>query len=208
MAGNKISRLKLEATIEELIKDGVTTSVGIAAALKGKGHNVSQPTVSRYLKAVQQARQEEAQQIVNRHVQEKLPSDLTALETMEKQCLDWAGENNNVFAHRLAERHIVEAAPTWAEQIIRLANAEPKEKKLAIKAIISQCLSWIADDLEMQKARLAAMRQASNIIEMKLKFALGNKDEGGIFIVDRSRGDQLVRNEETGGLMVIPGGQE
>jgi len=208
MAGNKITRLKLEATIEELIVNGITTSVGISAALKEKGYNVSQPTVSRYLHTVQQARQEEAQQIVNRHVQEKLPSDLTALETMEKQCLDWAGENNDVFAHRLAERHIVEAAPAWAEQIIRLAGGEPKEKILALKAITTQCLSWIADDLEMQKARLAAMRQAANIIEMKVKFALGNKDEGSIFIVDRSRGDQLVQNEQTGGLMVIPGGQE
>ncbi|HPD57825.1 MAG TPA: hypothetical protein PKW17_11340 [Smithellaceae bacterium] len=208
MAGNKITRLKLEATIEELIVNGITTSVGISAALKEKGYNVSQPTVSRYLHTVQQARQEEAQQIVNRHVQEKLPSDLTALETMEKQCLDWAGENNDVFAHRLAERHIVEAAPAWAEQIIRLAGGEPKEKILALKAITTQCLSWIADDLEMQKARLAAMRQAANIIEMKVKFALGNKDEGGIYIVDRSRGDQLVKDEQSGGLMVIPGGQE
>lgn len=208
MAGNKITRLKLEAPIEELIKNGITTSVGISAALKEMGYNVSQPTVSRYLHTVQQARQEEAQQIVNRHVQEKLPSDLTALETMEKQCLDWAGENNDVFAHRLAERHIVEAAPAWAEQIIRLAGGEPKEKILALKAITTQCLSWIADDLEMQKARLAAMRQAANIIEMKVKFALGNKDEGGIYIVDRSRGDQLVKDEQSGGLMVIPGGQE
>ena len=73
---------------------------------------------------------------------------------------------------------------------------------------MAQCLLWIADDLEMQKARLSAMRQAANIIEMKLKFALGSKEEGGIFIVDRSRGDQLVQDEKTGGLMVIPGGQE
>ena len=208
MAGNKISRLKLEGIIEDLIKDGITTSVGISAALKDKGHDVSQPTVSRYLKTVQQARQEEAQQIVNRHVQEKLPSDLTALEIMEKQCLDWAAENNDVFAHRLAERHIVEAAPAWAEQIIRLAAGEPKEKITALKVIMTQCLLWISDELEMQKARLAAMRQAENIIEMKLKFALGSKEEGGIFIVDRSKGDQLVKNEKTGGLMVIPGGQE
>jgi len=208
MAGNKINRLKLEATVEDLIQNGITTSVGIAAALKEQGHNISQPTVSRYLRAVQQARQEEAQEIVNRHVQEKLPTDLTALETMEKQCLDWAAEQNDAFAHRLAERHIVEAAPAWAERIIQLAAADPKEKILALKAIMAQSLLWIADDLELQKARIAAMRQAANIIEMKLKFALGNKDEGGIFIVDRSRGDQLVQNEQTGGLMVIPGGQD
>jgi len=207
MPGNKISRLKLEATIEELIKAGITTSVGIAAALQERGHQVSQPTVSRYLKTVQQARQEEAQQIVNRHVQEKLPSDLTALETMEKQCLDWSKENNQAFAHRLAEQKIEEAAPAWAELIAGVASGEPKEKNAALHDIVKQCLTWISDDLKMQTARLAAMRQAANIIEMKLKFTLGNKEEGGIYFVNPSSGDVLTRDEKTGRLTVIPGGQ-
>jgi len=207
MAGNKISRLKLEGTIEDLIKDGITTSVGIAAHLREAGHHVSQPTVSRYLKSVQQARQEEAQQIVNRHVQKKLPSDLTALETMEKQCLDWAAENNDVFAHRLAARHISDAAENWLEQLAQLNTPDPKEKNAALKTIMAQCLGWIADDLEMQKARLAAMRQATNIIEMKLKFALGNREEGGIYFVNPDNGDRLERDEQTGRLTVIPGGQ-
>jgi predicted transcriptional regulator len=200
---NKIIRLNLQKTVEELISSGVTTSTAIAAVLKEKGYSVSQPTVSRYLKEQREARKEQTQQIINSHVNETVPADLTALETMETQCLVWAKEDNTAFANRLAVKHIVEAAPRWLELILQLAG---EEQGKAIKQIIGQCLSWTADDLRLQTARIAAMRQATQIIEMKLRYVLGETGDGKIFFVDRERGDKLVQNA-TGGLMVIPGGQ-
>lgn len=201
---NKIVKWKLQKTVEELITSGVTTSTAIAAALTAQGHKISQPTVSRYLKEERELRKEETQNIVGDHVRENIPADLTALETMEKQCLDWAGEQNASFAQRLAAKHIREAAPQWIDLILRL-NGEEKEKHAAIKSIISQCLSWTADDIKLQSARILAMRQATSIIEMKLRYSIGENNDGKIFFLDSGNGDKLAK-DDTGNLMVIRGG--
>lgn len=203
----KIKRLNLAGKIEALIAEGITTSTGITARLQAEGTKISQPTISRYLNKVRDARQQETQQIVSEHVKAKLPNDLTALETMEAQCLDWTKENNEVFAHRLAEQHVLEAAPKWQEQIEILAHApDPLKQKTALKEIMAMCLAWISDDLKMQTARLAAMRQAANIIELKLRFGVGEKSDGNIIFVDSERGDKLVKDEQSGRFTVIPGG--
>jgi DNA-binding transcriptional ArsR family regulator len=203
---DKITTLKLEKPIEEFISQGITSSTVISDELKKLGYNISQPTVSRYLKRLQAARKEETKSIMEDHINKQLPADLTALETMEAKCLEWAQESNEKFAHRLAEEHILATAEEWFELITTLATAEQKEKNKALKTIMSQCFRWMADDLKLQTARLAAMGRASSIIDMKLRYALGEGHDGKIIFVDSARGETLVNNN--GRFMVIPGGNE
>jgi len=203
MAGNKIVKLKLQKTVEDFISNGITTATAISQQLKSMGYDISQPTVSRYLSNQQPDRKEETQRIVTDHVRENVPADLTALEDMERQCLDWASENRDAFAHRLADQHIANASITWVEKILRLSG---DDRTKAIKDIISQCLGWIADDIRLQGAKITAMRQASSIIEMKLRFSLGDGHDGSIIFMDRERGDQLQHDTKTGRMFVIPGG--
>lgn len=208
MATNKIVRKKLEKTVEDLIAAGISTSSAIADALKAQGHSVSQPTVSRYLRTLEEQRRDETIKLVSDHVQKNVPADLTALETMEAQCLDWAGEKQDAFAHRLAAKHIQEAAQEWSDAILQLTDADPKARAEALEVIAGQCLLWIADDLKLQSARIAAMKQAAAIIQLKLHFALGDKSEGNIYFLDAERGDRIERDDQTGRVMVFPGGKD
>ena len=77
---------------------------------------------------------------------------------------------------------------------------DEKARNRAIKEIMGQCLSWMADDIKLQTARISAMRQASSIIEMKLRYTLGDSNDGKIIFVDSSRGDQVTKDEQTGAL--------
>ncbi|HAJ26814.1 MAG TPA: hypothetical protein DCG53_06140 [Syntrophus sp. (in: bacteria)] len=216
MARNKITTMGLQKRVEELIASGVTTSVGIANALQADGKKISQPTVCRYLKEVKDTRLQETQQIVQAHVQKTVPADLAALEEMEVQCLEWAREENGDFSHRLAAKHIFDKLDDWLKIIrdveaMSAATIEERiqSRKTAVKEIIRQSIRFVVDELHMQKSRTNAMRMAANIIDLKLRYAGlidGNKD-GGIFFVDRERGDELIKDEKTGRLMVIPGGK-
>ena len=64
---------------------------------------------------------------------------------------------------------------------------DAKERILALEAIAGQCLSWIADDLKLQNARLAAMKQAAWIINMKLSYALGDNKDGAIYSSEKGK---------------------
>jgi predicted transcriptional regulator len=212
MATGKIEKLGLVKRIEELVSQGTASSEAISVALKAEGFNVSQPTVSRYLKKTRDSRREATQDILNNHIQEHVPADLTALEAMEAQCLTWAHENNDAFAHRLAGRHIAESLNLWLGIILNInpaSYADPAElnkaRLLAVREIMTQCIGWISDDFAVQKARLAAMRQASGIIEMKLRFAgvIGGEQSGNVFILGNDDRDRLEKDAESGKLRLV-----
>ena len=209
MAGaSKIERMGLQPVIEELISRKITTSTAISDELKKLGHNISQPTVSRYLKCVAEKRKEETKNILSEHISQNLPTDLTAIETMEAQCLAWAKEDKEKFAHRLAIEHINEAAPKWEKLILELNGADPKVKKNAIEEIVDQCLLWISNDFRLQAARLAAMKQAGSFIDMKLRYAMGESADGKIIFLNSEAGDRVEKDENTGKLLVFRGGQD
>lgn len=212
MAGtSKIKSLGLASRIEELISSGVTTSVAIANALKAEGHDISQPTVSRYLKEERETRCEETRKIVQDHVQKTVPTDLKALESMEAQCLAWADEQIDAFAHRLAAQHISESFEDWLGKIFEAGQShDPEARHVVVKDIMRQCLAWIADDKALQKTRINAMRMAANIIDMKLRYSgvIEGSNEGGIYFVNPDRGDRLEQDEKSGRFMVIKGGAE
>ena len=209
MAGqSKIKALGLAPKIEALIASGITTQAEISEALKKEGHKISQSTVSRYLKEERDTRREETRDIVQDHVRNAVPTDLKALEEMELQCLTWAEEDVNAFAHRLAGQHISENIDAWASKIREVSAANPKDKEEIIRDIIRQCLAWVSDDKSLQKARIFAMRMATNIIDLKLRYSgiIEGSQEGGIYFVNPAQGDKLTQDEKTGRFMVIRGG--
>ena len=212
MAASKIEKLGLVKRIEELVSQGISSSEAISAALKAEGFNVSQPTVSRYLKKTRNSRRETTQDIVDNHIQEHVPADLTALEDMEAQCLTWAHEDNDAFAHRLAGRRIADHLGKWLDIILSInpvSYPDPveldKARRLAVREIMTQSIGWISDDFAVQKARLSAMRQASGIIEMKLRFAgvIGGAQEGNVFIVGSDDRDLLEKDATSGRFRLV-----
>lgn len=215
MAVSKIEKLGLAKRIEELISSGVTSSPAIASALKLEGHNVSQPTVSRHLKAVRESRAKETSKIVQDHVRDVVPADLEALENMETVCLDWSKEDIFAFAHRLASRFITDHLTEWRNMIMAVEAslyADPKEfqaaRGKAVQEIMDQCIRQITDELIHRKMRMSAMRQASQIIALKLQYsgALGAGAGGNIFLMGSGPEDPQ-KDETAGQLMVFPGGK-
>lgn len=213
MAACKIEKLGLTKRIEDLISSGTCTSEAISAALKSEGFNVSQPTISRYLKKTRDERKEETQKILADHVQAHVPGDLTALETMEAQCLKWAEEENAAFAHRLAARNIAAKLDEWVALILAAnpnrfrteTESLEDDRSLAVKGIMAQAILFVNDEFAVQRARLNAMQRAAGIIEMKLRYAgLMGEKEGNVFILGSE--DRLQQDENTGRFLVIKGG--
>ena len=210
MATSKIESLGLAKRIEELISSGVHSSPAISTALKKEGFNVSQPTVSRWLKHVRETRTDATQKIIADHVEKTVPADLAALEKMEAQCLAWAHEGNDAFACRLARQNITEHLKLWLERIQSINPAlyvEPQEllkaRSNAIQDIMADCLEWIADDIAMQKKRIGAMRQATTIIDLKLRYSgvMGSGDSGNIFLVGND--EDLQKDVSDGRLRLV-----
>ncbi len=212
MTVSKIEKLGLVKRIEELISAGVTTSQAISEALKKEGKNISQPSVSRYLKTLRDTRLDETKKILQDHVQKTVPADLTAIETMEAQCLRWAEEDNQAFAHRIAAKNIDENLNKWSA-LIRdieqhpITDAAAKERQKTLREIMEQCLLFIADDLALQRSRIAAMKMARDFIDTKLKYAglIDSEQEGNVFIVGKE--DRLEQDQETGRFIVHKGGR-
>lgn len=213
MAAGKIEKLGLVKRVEDLIAAGTCSSDAISVALKSAGFNVSQPTISRYLKKTREERREETQKILSDHVQAHVPGDLDALETMEAQCLQWAQEDNAAFAHRLAGRNIAARMDEWVDLILSAnpqANTEEgaleDARTLAVKGIMKQAIGFVADEFAIQRARLLAMQRAADIVEMKLRYAglMGEKD-GNVFILGSE--DRLEKDENSGHFLVIKGGK-
>ena len=83
-AVNKIIQYGLEDRVLALSGEGKTTAV-IAKIISDElaEDSISQPTVSRYLKAVRQERSEQTREIFSEHIKVTLPQDLKALEEIE-----------------------------------------------------------------------------------------------------------------------------
>lgn len=219
MKVSKIDKLGLGRRIHELMDGGLLTSKAIASALTAEGFAVSQPTVSRWLKEERETRREETQTIVREHVKKVVPDDLDALEEIEAQCLAWAREDTASFAHRLAGQHIAASLERWIDLIrgadtARMADPEQGEKarEAAVAGIMRQCLVWIADDASLQKKRITAMRMASQVIDLKLRYSgiIDGAGSGNIFFVDKEEppaGGGEAADSADHRLFVIKGGE-
>jgi len=212
---SKIEKFGLVQKVEEMISSGMHTAQSISATLKKDGFDVSQPTISRWLKHVRETRSEATQQIIQDHIQKTVPADLEALEKMEAVCLSWAHEENATFAHRVAAAKIAKHFLDWLKIIKSISPEQyinPDDYKKAITEAVSEImrssLLWIADDMMLQKKRLSAMRQATQIIDLKLRYSgvMGAGESGNIFFLGKE--DRLEEDPTTGKLMIFKGGKD
>lgn len=212
MRAGKIEQHNLGPRIVALAEEGLSTEE-IAARLVSDGIAISQPTVARWLKKQREESRGKAEQIFSAHIDRELPKDLVALEEMERQCLSWAAEDVAGKAERIsAWRMVQDNLETFAAKIREAATTDDrKERAGLITAIIKQVIGWLSEDSRQQRDRLAAMKQATGIIEVKLRNAglLGDSEKGRIIIkpYDGSRPlDQAAEDQGGRRLFVVPGG--
>jgi len=201
---SKIDREKLAPVILDLQSKGVTTSAAIAQKLEELGYKISQPSVSRWLKAHNDVTRDTTRKLVEDHVKATVPADLEALEEMEAACLSWAKEDESAMAERVAGKKIAESVLPWQKLIL---NATPDKLGETVFEIMRECLRLIALDTTLQKRRLAAMKQAASIIDLKLRYSgiIDASASGNVFLVD-GRNDRLERDSKSGRLLVFKGG--
>lgn len=179
----KIDRWGLGVRIMRMVlREGKASGV-IAAILTKEGFKLSQPTVSRYIKEHRKNIEPEVSEMVRNHVRDTVPADMDAVEAMEARALDWGDEEPETQAERIAAwEKIAAVVDGWIETIREAASAEAKLK--AIKVFTKKCLLWVLEDLDNKKGRMAAMKLASGLIELKLRYAgiIDGAGSGNIFI--------------------------
>jgi DNA-binding transcriptional ArsR family regulator len=209
---NKIDHMGLAIKIDELAGAGITKTKDIALKLRELGFNVSQPTVSRWLKQRREQQKSDTQKIVQDHVKAVVPADLIALEDMEIQCLDLAKLQKGDFGHRLAAKNINERLDAWLD-ILRDLEGQPRDSSdyakaryNAIKTIMAEALLMVGNEFQLEKMRSSSRRTAIMIIDLKLRHALGSEGESNVFIA----GEDETRtgcgpDKSTGNVLTFPG---
>ena len=199
-----------ERVLEMATKDGKPSRV-ITRILKNEGFAIDQATVSRFLKKMRELSQPTISEVVEKHVLETVPRDLDALEEMEAQCLARSRELKGDFSHRLAALYIEDDLSKWCDllneakgALAREAAKEPDEEgegrdavERVVESIIRQALLYVTNDLVLEKMRNAARRTASQIIDLKLKYAgiIGGEAAGSIVFKDRDE-DEASRDAD------------
>lgn len=190
MKTGKIENFNLGPRISKLhFEDGKTTAQ-IAKILSGEGFELSQPTVARFIKKVREANKDEVGAQIRNYMTEHIPDDLEALEKMEEKCLNWMNEEPDTKVERLGLWQKVRAR--FAEWRDRITSGDPEKIQETMSPIITQCLNWILEDINIQKERIAAMRMATSIIDTKLKYSvvLAAERPGSIYIGPAEPGDE------------------
>ena len=179
---SKITKHNLGPRILRLLTEEGKNSVEIAKILTDEGFSISQPTVSRWISKERETHKDEVRDIIHEHVSKVVPDDLKALETMEKQCLVWAKEDPDTRSERISAWEKIKESFETIRKAILSANDETKNDTMEV--FYKRCLNWIIEDLNNQKERLAAMREARSIIDTKLKYAgiLEGQTAGNIWI--------------------------
>lgn len=193
----------------------------ITRILKAEGFSIDQATVSRFLKKMRELAQPTVAEVVEKHVLAAVPQDLDALEEMELQCLARTRELKGDFSHRLAALYIEDDLTKWVSLVDEARGAtvqretcdEDKKSEAedaverVVESIIRQALMYVSNDLVLEKMRTAARRTASQIIDLKLKYAgiIGGETAGGIIFRDRDE-DTTSRDADLRktGKMTIP----
>lgn len=192
---SKIDRLGLAGRVQKLyLQENIRTAKGIAAKLREDGVQISDASVARYLAKVKDDYRAEARKVVFDHVNREIPKDLEALEELEAMCLEWSRMDMSVLLERTASAAVLIAGEVdnWARTLSHYhldPNTTPTEKTTLVKEIIKKCLAYISMADEKLENRLKAIRQASGIIELKLRHATGldSDNRGNIIIMDRSK---------------------
>ncbi len=192
---DKITKHNLGPRILQLLTEKGRNSGQIARILTDEGFKISQPTISRWLSKERETHKDEVKDLVHNHVAKVVPDDLNALEDMEKQCLEWAKEGPDIRSERISAWPKI--LDTFNEVKNSLLTADEKEFIKAMKAFYQRCLHWIIEDLNNQKDRLSAMREARSIIDTKLKYSgiLEGITAGNIFIGPTKDGEEAKEGD-------------
>jgi len=192
---DKITKHNLGPRILHLLTEEGKNSVEIAKILTGEGFSISQPTVSRWITKERESHRDEVKDIIHDHVSKVIPDDLKALETMEEQCLKWAEEDSDTRSERISAWQKIKDSFKSIRDVILSADTETQDDEM--KAFYKRCLNWIIEDLNNQKERLSAMREARSIIDTKLKYAgiLEGQTAGNIWITPEKDAEQLSEED-------------
>ena len=162
-----IEKNKLDGRVAELMS-GVFVAREIRDILQEEnpGLEISYSSVSRFVRAIKNSAENDAEQSIRRHLNRVVPDDLDTLEELESMCMEWAREAGLDQARWIAraEKELAEEIPRWLE-----ALNEADDPGEAAKSIIGLALPIIARDDRRQKKRLEAMKQAVDIISLKLR---------------------------------------
>jgi len=159
------------------------TDAEIARTLKAEGYEISQPTLSRWLKEHRHDATDEVQQILHDHNVKELPKDLEALEEIQRRTRDWANEGPRKIAENITlQDRLLKTLPGWQKKI-DLAVDEKARAKL-VKAMIKQCLVLIQEYFDFRKTLLVFMKASQGVIETKLRFSgvIEATERGNIYI--------------------------
>lgn len=208
MKTDKISKHNLGPRILHLLTQEGKNSVEIARILTEEGFKISQPTVSRWLSRERESHRDEVRDIVHEHVTKVVPDDMAALEEMERQCLTWSREGPDTAAERISAWKKIKDSYDHIKR--DLLSATPDNLAEVMDGFYKQCLNWILEDLENQKQRLSAMREARSIIDTKLKYAgiLEGQAGGNIFIGPAKDNDPPPEDEDQDRTLHIAGNQD
>ncbi len=203
---SKVERQGLADTVQNLMKNGVTTATKIHQILQEEhgADDLSLSSVTRYVAKIKHTISDDAFKTIRDHVEKVVPDDLVALEDMEKQCLDWAKEDPKEAADRLTEAalFIDGELDSWIEIISSLPVANEKDRKKRVMQIVRKAIGYVLKDARLQNKRIQAMTTAIKIIDLKLRQAglLDDEGRGRIIIIDSSKDF----DESAGGEMRIP----
>lgn len=149
--------------------EGVVTAKGVAERLRAEGAEISDDAVGRWIKTIKRPAMSRAAMLIHEHVDATVPADLAALEEMEATCLRWAREDAESYAARVADASvsILGHIQSWRAMLLDSNVSDETKVRHMIKFVAAQ-INTVSDE---QTRKLAAIRRASDIIELKLRQA-------------------------------------
>lgn len=216
MAKDRIGYIDLHGLgprILEMLLDGQKPTE-IARILKAEGHKMSQPTISRWIKKKNATNDLAADKIMEEHVARELPKDLDALEEFQALARDWALEDPDASAEKIANQERVQGAmPEWRELILGAPN--DKDQSRAMRAILDQVLRWVFEHYDARLKRIKYMKASMLAIGYKLQHAsVIDSTERGQIIIRYNKQDPTTGTPDDDGksdrkhkLFSFPGGK-
>ncbi|MFH1952570.1 MAG: hypothetical protein ABIL06_13235 [Pseudomonadota bacterium] len=160
--------------------------VDISEHLKEEGFPISPISVGNWLRKQTQGTRDDLKSIFSKHVKEKLPSDLSALEGLEQEWLVWAHETKREFDKKLVSARVDAILPDFDRLRVKFLSTTigTPRAKAVLKDILNLCMDISRDEYTHRKFRLLAGKQAASVIQTKLAFSgiLDGAGSGNIII--------------------------
>jgi hypothetical protein len=189
----KIEKLGLDTRVAELMTSGINTSRKIAAALNdelGDDHSISYRAVAEYIRRIKGESISAASEIMQRHVDRVIRTDLETLEDLQAILVRWAKEDPAHLSERLAtaRAEVQFNIDKWYSMILSAKESDENsdQRKKAVRAIVKEAVEIVLAEDRLQEQRTRAMMAALKIIQTKVdKGALmEGEGRGNIIIVD------------------------